>query len=238
MKFSYAIVALLFAAPAVFALNVDLSITKIFTVDATYFAYNDSGLGHFDLELFNSGSLPYIAQIRIDIYNSTDRVFTAWSDKRQMAPGSHEPFREYWSPASSGQYTARLRAYYGGEILEQEMNFTASALSGADEFNITETKAYGNLVKFDIASPKDAGMAIIIPQAPQGWVFTQGALNSSTASSAWIFYQAPANVPASINVVIASTDGRYVSQRTVQIKRETGLSAMIIDMISGMLGRV
>ena len=133
MRKSYFLIPLLLL-PAAYALSIDLSIQELFSVNATYFSYNDTGAAKtFGIELLNTGSISYVAQARLEIEGENGRVFTAWSQGRKMAPGLNAYFPLYWMPGKEGDYKAKLRIYYGGEVLDIEKNITVA------EVHVSET---------------------------------------------------------------------------------------------------
>jgi hypothetical protein len=237
--FAVAMLAFLVTAaiPFAYGLNLQLSVKDVFSADATYFMLNDTySTLKFETEILNSGSLPFIAQARLDVQNESGTVMTAWSEKKNLMPGINSVFAFSWFPEDAGNYSARLRVYYGDEILERTLNFTVkSRAQPEDIFNITTVRAFNSRLLLSFMSTQDAGETLVMPaDYPQGWTFAQAAVTAKKGqNSAWLAYMPASRSSQEINIAIASKDGRYFTKQPVTIVREGGLAAMIYNMFFG-----
>ncbi|MCX6815497.1 MAG: hypothetical protein NT120_01425 [Candidatus Aenigmarchaeota archaeon] len=226
--------------PIAFSLNIDLSINKVFVIETKYLTYNDSfGTKWFSGEILNSGSIPYSVQARVDIFDGNDSVFTGWSTKRGLMPGSNFPFLIYWSPEKEGSYSARLRIYHGGEVKESFLNITAAKANAEDAFEIKEVRVFNNYIMVGISSKKDIEELVIIPSNySQGWAFTEGVIKDVKKGITYysvIEYEPSVWFPQTIQLSAVSRDGNYASSKSVYLERETGLSALIFNFILGLV---
>ncbi len=223
MKPAYALILLLI--PISYALDIGLSIERTFAADALYFSYNDTlPLKRFSTEIVNTGSLPYMAQARVDIMKNTT-VFTAWSDRKRLMPGNNAFFALYWLPEESGNYTARLRIYYGGEMEESYINITASRGETRDIFKVTDYRVLDDYIDLRINSGIDA---VIIPAGfQQGWLFAQ----KSGISRFLIPYSAPGLEKNEARFIIASKDGQYASAKTLVLEKKKDIPTAIQNFV-------
>jgi hypothetical protein len=223
MKFS--LVLLLFLIPAAYSLDIGLSVERTFIADALYFSYNDTtALKTFTTEIVNSGSLPYMIQARVDVYGNNS-VFTAWTDKKRLMPGNNAFFALYWLPEEGGNYTARLRIYYGGEMEEEYLNITAAKGEAMDIFEITDARLLSKYVDMKV---NDRREAVVIPlDLQQGWVFPQ-----ETGRGRFLIpYSAPGLVRREVSFAIASKDGQYVSRKTVVLEAKKDLATSVHNFV-------
>jgi hypothetical protein len=240
MKILYAILILSLIAPAAMALEIGASVTDVFTAELRYFNYNDTyATKWFEAEVFNTGSLAYTAQARIEIANESGIVFTGWSDKKAVMPGSNAFFRVYWRPSAQGSYTARVRIYHSGEILDKVFNITATPGQGEDVFSIKGSRTFRNILELKVESSADVNETVIIPDGyPKGWAFSQSLVKEVKKGEeriAYLPYTPSVWSEQKIYVDIASTDGKYFSRKEVQLRREEGLGAMIHNILFSIL---
>ena len=227
MKLAYGLILLMI--PIAYSLDIDLSVNRTFTADVMYFSYNDTlPLKIFSTEILNSGSLPYILQARVDVIKN-ESIFTAWSDKKRVMPGNNAFFALYWLPEESGNYTARLRVYYGGEMKEEYINITVNKEESKDTFEITD---YAVLDKYiDLKVSGDEESVIIPDNFPQGWIFAQ----EYGRNRFLIPYIAPGLDGNEIDFIVASRDGQHASRKTVVLERKKDIPTAIHNFVLSVL---
>ncbi len=234
MKKFLPLLLILSIAPAAFCLAIQASISDVYTTELKYFSYNDSAQ-RFDAEVFNTGSIPYAAQLHLEVSNDS-YYFQAWSNKRDMMPGNSALYHIYWIPNATGEYKAKARIYYSGEILEKEFNISIQSLKGYESaFEILSTKTYQNFILVNIASSKDASDAAIIPMNfPRGWIIEQASskdMKQGSTKQVLIQYDPSVWSRQMISIGILSLDGKYYSTQDVRLERERGLGSMIFNMM-------
>jgi len=222
--------------PAVHALNIDLSVEKVFVGEVKSFVYNDSfAVKQFSGEFLNPGSVPYSARARVDVFEDDNIVFTAWSEKMVLMPGNTAPFRLSWVPEEGGDYTARLRAYYGGEIVENTMNLSVSAKEVKKTVSINNVRVFDNLVLVELTSEKDKDEIYVVPSGfPRDWIFTQGMIGGIKANERrLVLLSYIPSVWTPQNITIYAGSGDAVKAKSLVMERETGLTALLYRILYG-----
>jgi hypothetical protein len=209
-----------FLVPIACALQIELSVNDVLSVQTLYFSYNRS-TGAFTTEFFNNGSESYFLQARIEVYNN-ETHFTAWSDRRKIMPGGNEFIRLFWVPRS-GTYTAKMRIYYGNDFRDEYINITADAKEKRP-LGISIDRVTGNYI---FVSVNETGVQIVPDRFPKGWVVTQSA--GSKNGRFIVAYSAPENAEREIEISAVS-DSSY-SSRTIAVKRDTGLARLIEEIL-------
>ncbi len=238
MKLIYLV--LLMALPAAHALEIGLSIEETYNVEVFYFAHNNTyDTNVFSTELTNPSSLPYLAQIRIDVFNETEKVFTGWSAGKTMPPGGIGFFELFWVPEVAGDYTARMRVYYTGEVIEIEKNISVERVTEKENVFHTDQKVFDKFIEFTLTSTEDAEVVVIADDYPQGWTFiqTKVTLEKNVPEKFLLPYTTPSFSQQDVSFSIVSLDGKYFGKETTNLQRETGFAAVIQNIIFKLLAK-
>lgn len=222
--------ALLLIAPATNAVGLDLSIEKAFVTEPLYFHYNDTART-FSTEIINSGSLPYIAQLRIDVIDKNEIIFTAWSERKKLMPGNNGFFRLRGLPVP-GNYTTRYRVYYSGEINETFRDIIVSDVSAAkDTFNITLYGAFDDFLVLEVKSSVNAKAFVIPYDYPQGWWIAQRAVELKPGTNKIILPYGPL-ADSQVKFTVVSEDGEYTGSAAINVAKENTLLRFFFRMLS------
>ena len=197
------------------------------------------GAVKFSIEFLNTGSIAYSARARIYIYKEGRLIFNGWSQEKSLMPGDIKNFDIYWLTNSSGKYESKLRMYFGNEINESEKDeFQVETLKSEDVFEITSFRTYDDHVVFDIRSKNDAKNVIIIPSKYSlGWIFEQKTLDylkKDSIKTVSINYHPTVWESKSLKLAIASNNGNYYSEKTVEMKKEEGILGIIYSILDGL----
>lgn len=195
---------------------------------------------NFSSEVYNIGSIPYNARTRIFVYNESKLLFNGWSQEKTLMPGDKKTFNIYWYTNSKGKYESKLRIYFGNEIIENEKNdFQVSeSLTSEDVFEIENFRTYEDHVIFDIISKKDVKNVIIIPsQYVPGWIFEQKTVENfkkGMIKPVSINYYPTVWKPTSLKLAVVAEDGKYYSEKIVQMKKEEGITNLIYTILDNL----
>lgn len=185
-------------------------------------------LSKFQVEFYNTGSIAYKSRIRMNIFNDSQWLFTGWSEEKTLMPGDRKYFEIYWYTNSTGNFTVNLRPYFANEILEKQFTFEKNtSYLPEDIFDIENFRTYNDYVIFDVKSKKDATNVIIMPHDfPLGWVFEQkkiDIINKGVEKTVVIKYQSAVWTLGKIAILVASDEGKYYTEKTFELKKETGV---------------
>jgi hypothetical protein len=193
---------------------------------------NSSNLVKFSVELYNTGSVPFMARIRNDISNNSDLIFSGWSREEDMMPGDKKTFDVYWYADSAGEYFSKMKVYYGNEIKEYKKFslYISNYSEPEDAFDIKNFRTYDNYVVFDLESKVDAENIAVIPGLyTLGWIFEQKEIaNMSQNSSKTIVlnYYPTIWIPSNITIDIASDNGKYFTEKTLEMDKISGIAGL------------
>lgn len=194
----------------------------------------------FSTEFYNTGSIAYNARARIFVYNNSKLIFSGWSQENFLMPGDKKTFDVYWYADSLGNYESKLRMYFGNEIVENnKTEFQIDeTLIPEDVFEIYNFRTYDNYVIFDIKSKKDATNVIMIPyKYVSGWIFEQKTIENikkDSIKTIKIPYYPTVWKPSNITLVITNENGKYYSEKTVEMKKETGILKVIYNILDSL----
>jgi len=223
---------LLTLIPVANAVIIEVKIPKVLRGEISSFYYNISGnLMTFKVEFYNSGSIGYKSRVRIDVFNDSQQIFTAWSEERKFVPGDRKIFELFWFTNLTGNFSGRIRAYFANEIVEKEFKLEKSFAYPAEKaFSISNFRTYENAVVFDLKSEKYAGNVVIVPEnIPLGWIFQQKRLEirENEVKTVAISYKPAIWSEENLTLSIASLDGKYFTQEEVRLKKESGFLGFI-----------
>ena len=162
----------------------------------------------------------YKLRLRLDIEGS----YSVWSDERTMMPGDREDFVLYWHPNGEKKAKAKLRAYFGNEILEspwKEVMFFET--NTTDSFKVGSTRNTEQMVEFELNGPE--GKAIIVPiNYPAGWIFEEKkTVLGQSYTKISVPYVPAIWSPATITFAIFSENGKDYTTEQINLGKEENL---------------
>lgn len=140
-------------------------------------------LAWFFLNWENAGSIGCKVRMRVDIFNSTNLIYTSWSKSEAIEPGGNADFYAFWYPTNNGSFVALIRIYQCNEIFNVKQVNLSAIITGKKEIK-------GNIT---ISNDKRAVYLEILPQEnltdlvafvsdyPKGWIFTYDKVDSVEA---------------------------------------------------------
>jgi hypothetical protein len=224
--------ALLILLPAVEAVLIEVEVPGILdgrfnTIKHT----NKEGLVKIDAEFYNTGSIPYKVRIRVDVYNQTESIFTGWSKEKILAPGDRKVFTVYYYSNLTGNFTAKVRAYYGNEIKEEVVSLEKAYATAKNVFKIENFRAYENFAAFDVLVTEATGNAVVIPSDfPSTWVVEQeslGSMQKGQKKTVFMRYKPDVWVEDSIRITVVSEDGMYIGESMFKLKKASGILELL-----------
>jgi len=177
----------------------------------------------------NIGSVTYNERSRLDIFEGDNIIFTSWSPEMIVKPGEFESNKLYWAKTHEGNFSARLRIYYGGEIEEKEIKVPEmDVFVPGDNFQIYVPRVYGNTLRIFVKSKTDVKNLIVLPVSyPLGWIVEQeeaGPMEANQLKEVNIDFSAPEFRETGLELILMSSDGGYYTTEQISLKRESGFS--------------
>jgi hypothetical protein len=197
-----------------------------------FLTYPNSTKRTFELlaEFYNRGSSAYFARARLDVFKENES-FTAWSEEKVLYPGDRESFKLYWFPSLSGNFSARIRIYYAGEILERFLNFSATKPNATkDPFLV-----YKDEVRFVLDSNKTLDDVIIsFDGYPSTWMFEQHRLDVKKPKKVRIPFSGVWK-ELDVRMYIFTQDGKNFKEMEFRLERISSLREAWNWLIDNML---
>lgn len=197
-------------------------------ITAVSYDSNVEGVFKVTLEFFNVGSVGYGSRARLDVYNGTRLLFTGWSQEKSLNPGERKIFTIYWYPRLKGEFTGRIRVYYGNEI----KNFDGMKILVKDvtlpkqAVEIMKVNTFEDEIEILVRSNETLSDVILIPSNyPLGWMFEQKRLEKlekDRIKKVTIEYEPSLWMPRSVTLNFVTEDGSYFTSKSVQLKKESG----------------
>ncbi len=175
----------------------------------------------FLLDWENLGSVACRVRARVDVYNKSELIYTAWSKEVPMEPGYHSSLEAYFYPTTSGNYTAKISVYYCNLMEEKtnvnftviiaEKNVTNKTISKAEIPLEIKTRSTEDYVEMRIRAKENISNLLVIPRDyPLGWIFPSERIdiNAGEEKVVRIKYIPSIWKKANVSFDIATMDGR------------------------------
>jgi len=179
----------------------------------TLWEKTSNGVYNFSIEFYNSGSVPYSAIARLDIFDGQKRVFTSWENSADLPPGKRVYFNLFGFVNKSGNYSPRIRIYFANEMMEKWYEPEQVLVSERqDPFMVSNINSGDNYIEFDLVSDQDVDNAILLPSKyPQGWVFHQApvSLKANITSRQRLYFEPDIKRSINSTLIISSGSGLY-----------------------------
>lgn len=194
----------------------------------------------FLMEIDNTGSVGCNFRVRIDVYDGSQLIHTAWSEGLPLEPGDCSDFRAYFYPAYPGNFSAEVLIHSCNLITKGPvLNFTvikpetrdvnkSSRLEGAVKKmeEVFEISAVNNKssVGMKIKSRRNVTGLLIIPREyPLGWIVESGkidAMRDGVEKTVEIGYAPGIWGEKELVFDIVSLDGKYHTTKSIMLKEE------------------
>ena len=187
----------------------------------------------FEIEFYNTGSIDYKARVRVDILNNSEIIFTAWSKEVYLSPGDRKKINLYWFSNNSGNFTVRVRVYYGNEIEEKLFKFRKNYFNQSlKNIEISPIRVYDNFLVFDIETKENVSKLIIIPDHfLTTWIIEQKEIGIKGRKTVSVDYLPVTLKERESKIIVVSSDGKYFGERNFVFKKEVGLKYYILFLI-------
>jgi len=236
--FLLSILIFLILTKIVFSIILEVNIDEEVKGKIIYETQNVSkNVVNFKSEFNNIGSVAYKARARVFVYNDSKLVFSGWSNEEILMPGDKKTFNIYFY-SYPGNYESKLRFYFGNEFIEgNKTNFEINeTLEPEDIFEIKNFRTYDNYVVFDILSKKSVNNVLIIPyKYPVSWIFEQKKLEKiDYFKTVSLNYYPSIWKPTSLTIAIVAEDGKYFSEKTIEMKKEEGIFKIFYNILDSL----
>ena len=206
----------------------------------------NNGVMTASYDVFNSGSIAYSARIRLDVSDENEEITSIWSKEYKLNPGQRDTIEIYWYEPLNTVRIAKARLYRAYDILDiGNITWIFNDIYSPENFEKTSSairfnniQVYDDKIKFKITADNDVGKIIVYPiRYTKGWLFEQMVVENTIANkskSAHINYDTGAFFEDEITLIAVSSDGKYYGEKTIVLKKETGLKKWInifIDML-------
>ncbi len=198
---------------------------------------NSSNLVKFSIEFYNTGSVPYKARIKTEIFNNSNLVFNGWTQEKEFMTGDKKTLDIYWYGNYTGEYSVKLRTYFGNEIKDyRKFKISVNKIAESESiFEIKNFRTYDNYVIFDVKSNETVKNVIIIPDNyVSGWIFEQKRLDNITkdrTKTIVLPYKPSLWIPTNVTLKVISNNGKYYTERTIEMKKNEGLIGLFYNVI-------
>ena len=235
------LICFLFLARIAYSAIVEVGVAESLEGNISSIIYdNTTNLVKFSIEFYNTGSIPYMARIRIEVFNESDIVFSGWGKENEFMSGDKKISDIYWYTNETGEYSTKLKAYFGNDIKEYK-NFGFSITNTAEAENVFEIKnfrTYENYVIFDVQSREDAKDVIVMPkQYTPGWIFEQTEIDeipANTSKMVVLNYYSTVWRPSNVTFEIVSDKGNYYTEETVKMSKDEGLIGFLYYVVDNL----
>ena len=230
--------------PLIYGTTIEINIAEVLdsTLKEMECCNLNNNLMNTKYDLFNSGSLAYVAKIRFDIFNGTKKVSTIWSEDYVLNPGMRTAVDLYWynnitnNIANTLNIKAKLyRAYDILDIGNLTWVFNQTKIS-KETIDIENVHVYNNEIQFKVRTLNDTKKVIIYPKtSPEGWIFKQTIidnLKSGKSKIAQINYETGIFSEKEITLIAVSDDGQSYGEKTFVLKKESNFAKWINNMMN------
>jgi hypothetical protein len=199
-----------------------------------------SNLVKFSFEFYNTGSIAYNSRIKLEVYNDTDLLFIGWGPELEFMSGEKKVSDIYWYANNIGDYSAKLKVYFGNEIKEyKKFDVPVSEyIEPEDVFEIRNMRTYDDHIIFDVYSVEDAENVVVIPkQYTPGWIFEEAEIDSIASNSSGMVvlnYYPTVWKPSNVTIQVVSDQGAYYTEERAEMVKEEGLLGLVYSLIDNL----
>ena len=130
-------------------------------------------LAWFFVNWENTGSVSCRSRMRVDIYNDSEIIYTAWSKAEKIEPGGNADLKAYWYPYENGSYEAEIKIYQCNEIFEvRRVNFSSLIEKQEQLLGKVKIKNDENFVHITFEPEEPIKNLVgVVDYYPKGWIF-------------------------------------------------------------------
>lgn len=211
---------------AILAIEVSVEVRGVIRGRKAYLEFNETSINiqRIMMDWENIGSVGCKVRMRIDVFNSTDQLYTGWSPEEPLEAGDHTLLTTYWIPSNPGNYSANITVYHCNRMFFVDTinfsmimrNFTempARVRVNSDEHNII----------FEVKAMENIDDIVLIPSNyPLGWVLESkkiSGIKKGETKRIKLGYEAEIWKPRQVTFDMVTEDGRYKVTKTFTLKK-------------------
>lgn len=182
---------------------------------------NESSPKSLEVEVTNKGSIPFIGQFRLDVFDEEGKILRTWSDKSILEPGSakNEKFF-FFRPDSEGQMTARLTFHYGLEnTITKEVNITTEETNVSEGFEIDRIRTYEDEIYLAISCPEKSEQLFATIESRARKFEQQTGSCEDGREYLTLNYEPEIKEDDEVKLILGETEGRYYYTKSLNLER-------------------
>ncbi len=158
-----------------FAVKIKVSVREKLDFMLEYFNYSKkSNLLTFQTVVYNPGSVGYKVRLRAEAFKEKERISQSWSKEVDLFPGASKTLNFHLYLPDKGNYSIRIRAYFGNEI-EEVKNLTIVVNSLLNETFYINLKLWAIfpdeiMLKF---KGEEANLLVLPYNFPSSWILEE-----------------------------------------------------------------
>lgn len=225
---------------------IDVNIKKVVDIEMNGIDFNSTIKNgkpfKINTEFYNTGSVDYKARVRLNILDEDKLIFTGWAAEKYFFPGNRKIYELYWYPLNTKKnLQAVVMVYYANETKKvKTIKFEVEPSKETPEniFKIVNFRTYEDEVEFLLKTNETVKNVIIVPSSyPVDWIFEQvkmDELKSGSVNLIKLKYQPSEWEEINVTINIFSEDGKYYTNQSFIMKRETALWHSIYTMVNNL----
>jgi len=196
------------------AVIVKVDVKEICSVEIKSLNIFLENLPRMDVEIYNSGSLPYYFRLSVEGKNKV------WSRKISEAPGDLKKVSLYFLPSNE----TKIKIHFCNKIFEKSIETKEKEFEEGDWFSIRKARAYSDFIFLEVISNVSSEIAIMPLNYPENWIIENYVGKLKVGKNfVKINFESEIISERNVSFVIASTDGKYFSKSEVKVERKIGL---------------
>jgi len=196
------------------AVIVKVDVKEVCSVEIKSLNISLDNLTRLDIEIYNSGSLPYNFRVSVEGKNKV------WSRKFFEAPGDLKKVSLYFLPSNE----TTIKVYFCNKIFEKDIEAKEKSFEEGDWFSIKKARLYSEFIILEVISNVSTEAVIMPLKYPDNWIIENyiGKLKVGK-NFVRINFESEFSNERNVSFAIVSTDGKYFSESEVKVERKIGL---------------
>jgi len=212
------------------AVIVKVDVKEICSVEIKSLNIFLENLPRMDVEIYNSGSLPYNFRVSVEGKNKV------WSGKYFEAPGDLKKLSLHFLPSNE----TTIKVYFCNKIFEKDIEAKEKSFEEGDWFSIKKARLYSEFIILEVISNVSTEAVIMPLKYPDNWIVENyiGKLKVGK-NFVRINFESEFSDERNVSFAIVSTDGKYFSKSEVKVERKIGLEYWlfyIFDIVRSSIG--
>jgi hypothetical protein len=221
--------------------TVEVNVDQELMANISMFSYNSSNdLVKFMVEAYNTGSVPVVGKVRVDIINSSSgsghsTSFTAWGDEKTLMPGEKQLSTLYYHTAQEGTLITRVRFYYSNEQTEKSFLVIKANVDQKKQdtktLSVKGVRTYDDRLAVDLQSIEDTNGVVLVPNRfPAGWVVGQivvGDMRGGESKTVFLPFKPSLFLERNVSLIVSNFDGSSFSEESFVLKKESGIRMFV-----------